>query len=156
MTLLPVCLFILSFIKSGILYILYFVSCYQVILWLKLFQAWPLETPSHWPLCPSVPLPLMLSTHFLHCTVFQGLSCIFSAPALGSYVSPRSSGVGVPVATEVVLFLIQKKNEVVKGFITFVVQILLDLKSISVWYLAFTGLHHCLPVYSFLSSGVVY
>lgn len=97
--------------------------------------------------------PLSCVKHFLHYTVFQGLSYIFSAPALELDVSPRSSGVGVPVATEVVLFLIQKKNEVVKGFITFVVQISLDLKSISVWYLAFTGLHHSAYIFIPLFSG---
>ena len=92
------------------------------------------------------------------------LSALHSVSGLILYIFCPSPGIrciskelrgGVPVATEVVLFLIQK-NEVVKGFITFVVQISLDLKSISVWYLAFTDLHHCLPVYSFLCSAVVY
>lgn len=128
MTLLPVCLFILSSIKSGILYILYYVTCYRVISFVA--QIVPtVAIGGSFTLAPvSLYAPLSRVKHFLHYTVFQGLSYIFSAPALELDVSPRSSGVGVPVATEVVLFLIQKKNEVVKGFITFVVQISLDLK----------------------------
>lgn len=42
--------------------------------------------------------------------MLHGLSYVFSTPALESAVSPRSSGLGALVATEVVLFFIQKKN----------------------------------------------
>ena len=157
MTLLPVCLFILSFIKSGILYILYFVTYYQGISLVA-------------PVVPTVAIggAFVLAPVSLYAPpscVKHLLSALHSVSGLILYIFCPSPGIrciskelrgGVPVATEVVLFLIEKKNKVVEGFITFIVQISLDLKSMSVWYLAFTGLHHCLPVYSFLCSAVVY
>lgn len=109
MTLLPH-LLIQSFIKSRFMCILYF-GCdplpHSFFFPLKLFRLWPLEALSGWFPLPFVPvLCFEHMASFWHYRMLQGVSCIFSAPAPELDVSPRSSGLGVLIATEVVLFLI--------------------------------------------------
>lgn len=137
------------------MYILYFVSCYQVISFVA--QIVPsVAIGGSFTLAPvSLCAPPSCVEHLLSALhSVSGLILYIFCPSPGIRCISKKLRSGCPCCYWGGFIFNTEEEWSGKRFHTFV-QILLDLKSISVWYLAFTGLHHSLPVYSFLCSAVV-